>query len=93
MIDPRHAQIGSAAQERHVLHMFRQHKRPGFKHEDAAAVCGVGDEEMFRDDSAKGAAADNDHVEVAPPSCRRSARRYPALPAVCCRGTAPCCPA
>ena len=66
MIDPRHAQIGSAPQERHILYMFRQHKRPGLKDEDTAAVCGIGDEEVFRSDSAKGAAADNDHVEVAP---------------------------
>ena len=93
MIHPRHAQIGRAAHKRHVLHVLGQHERPGLEHENAAAARGVGDEQMFRDDGAKGAAADDDYIEVALVARRRSGRRCRALPAMCCRGTAPCCPA
>ncbi len=45
MIHPRHAQIGSTTQERHVLHMLWQYERPGLEHEDPPAARGVRDEE------------------------------------------------
>ena len=90
MIYPRHAHIRSTTQERHVLYMLGQHERPGLEDEDAAAVCGISDEKMFGDDGAKGAAADDDHVEVAPSVPRQSARRCRAPPAAYCRGTVPC---
>lgn len=68
MIHPRHAQIGCAAHERHILRVLRQHKRPRLEHEDAPAARGVGDEKMLRDDGPESAAADDDRVEVAPAS-------------------------
>src|SRR3989442_15580150 len=68
MIYPRHAQIRSAAEEGHVLDVLGKHERTGFKYENASAAGGVGDEEMFRHDGAKSAAADDDYVEVAPSS-------------------------
>lgn len=48
--------------------MLRQHERPGFEHKDAPAARAVGDEQMFRDDCPKGTAANDDKVEIAPPS-------------------------
>jgi hypothetical protein len=80
MIDPRHAHIGSAPTlgwsglERHVLHMLGQYEWPPLEDENAAAVGGVGDEEVFGDDRAEGAAADDDHVEGAVASADRLLR-------------------
>jgi hypothetical protein len=48
--------------------MLRKDERPGLKHQNAAAACCVRNEKMFRDDGPKGAAADDDDIEVTLPT-------------------------
>src|SRR5213078_4837929 len=65
MIDPGHSEVRRAAHEWQILDVLRQHERPGFEHQNAAAPGCVCSEQVFRDDAAKRAAADNDCVELA----------------------------
>jgi len=48
--------------------VFRKHERPSFEDEDTPGARAVGDDNVLRDDGAKGAPADDDDVEVAPSS-------------------------
>ena len=54
--------------KRHVLHVLRQHERPGLEHQNAATTGRVRDKEMLRDHAAKRATSDDDGIEVARPS-------------------------
>ena len=65
MVDPWHPHVRRAADIRHVLHVFGQHERPGFEHQNAAAAGAVCNEQMLGDDAAKRAAADDDGVKGA----------------------------
>ena len=62
MIDPWHSEVRRAAQEWQFLDVLRQHERPGFEHQNAAAPGCVCSEQVFRDDATKSTAADNNRV-------------------------------
>ena len=64
MIDPGHSEVRRAAHEWQILDVLRQHERPGFEHQNAAAPGCVCSEQVFRDDAAKRAAADDNRVEL-----------------------------
>ena len=64
MIGPRHAQIRSATEERHVLHVLGQNEWTGFEDENPPGARRVGDEQMFGDHRAERPAPDDNHVEV-----------------------------
>src|SRR5262245_8560733 len=65
MIDPRHPQVRRAAHIRHILHVFRQHPRPGLEHQDAAAAGGVCNEEVLCHNATERATTDDDGIKGA----------------------------